>query len=61
MAWIRQMTDRGLLEREGEYGVLKITPGGWDVTRGRSDAVLHEAVRKVPKSKPRRRDCGSGY
>lgn len=32
--WIDQLTSQGFLQRTGEYGVLEVTPAGWEVLRG---------------------------
>ncbi|HRX87758.1 MAG TPA: ATP-dependent DNA helicase RecQ, partial [Phycisphaerae bacterium] len=47
-AWIDQLADQGLLRREGEYNILKITPAGWRVLRSETDARL------MPVKQPKR-------
>jgi ATP-dependent DNA helicase RecQ len=44
--WIRQMEDRGLVRREGEYGVLKLTAEGARVLRGEAEAELFGGARR---------------
>ncbi len=54
MTWIDQLVDQGMLEREGEYRVLKITPAGRRVLRSEAEARLLPAGRR----KGRKRKAG---
>jgi ATP-dependent DNA helicase RecQ len=53
--WIRQMEDRGLVRREGEYGVLKLTADGARVLRGEAEAELYGGARKPAARKKKGR------
>jgi ATP-dependent DNA helicase RecQ len=43
MTWIDQLADQGLLVRDGEYRVLKITHAGWQTLRSQAEARLTRA------------------
>jgi ATP-dependent DNA helicase RecQ len=64
MAWIDQLVGQGLLERVGEYRVLKITRAGWRVLRDETEARLLEpgppvtGRRKRSRSKAGQRSGG---
>ena len=55
MTWMDQLADQGLLEREGEYRVLKVTHQGWAVLKGESEARLLDVSGKPRKSKTARK------
>jgi ATP-dependent DNA helicase RecQ len=40
--WMDQLADQDLLARVGEYGVLNVTPKGWQVLQGQATAVLRD-------------------
>jgi ATP-dependent DNA helicase RecQ len=44
MAWTDQLVDQGLLEREGEFRVIKVTPAGWRILRSQAEARLLPVV-----------------
>ena len=48
--WISQLVMQSLLERSGDYNVLKITEEGWKVLRGQTPARLHRSA-QVDKKK----------
>src|SRR5688572_25355505 len=50
-AWLRQLIDQDVLRPEGEYGVLKITPHGFQVLEGRAQAAVYEGP--TPKKSKR--------
>jgi ATP-dependent DNA helicase RecQ len=54
MSWIDQMIDQGLVRREGEYNVLKISETGVAVMRGQAEAKLYAGAppKKGKKKKP---------
>lgn len=51
MTWIDQLSDQGMLDREGEYPILKIALAGWQVLRSQAEAKL---VRVASGREPRR-------
>ena len=53
MAWLDQLVDQGLLEREGEYRVLTITSAGWSVLRSQREAALYDVGPAAEGNKPR--------
>jgi ATP-dependent DNA helicase RecQ len=44
--WIEQLTVQGFLQRSGEYGVLGVTPKGWELLRSQREPLLMRAVRR---------------
>ncbi|MCB9851350.1 MAG: ATP-dependent DNA helicase RecQ [Phycisphaerales bacterium] len=54
-AWIDQLTGQSLLEREGEYRILKITRKGWQVLRSEEEAKLIEPATSATTKKPKNR------
>ncbi len=55
MAWIDQLVDQELLEREGDYRVLRATAEGWSVMRGEAEAKLYDVARTKRSKKRSRR------
>lgn len=55
MAWIDQLIDQNLLEREPQYRVLSITQAGWEVLRSNAEARLTRVEPKRRKSQRRSR------
>jgi ATP-dependent DNA helicase RecQ len=45
MGWMDQMADQGLVAKEGEYGILKVTGKGWEVLRSGAEVTLAAAPR----------------
>ena len=54
MQWIDQLVDQGLLDREGEFRTLTVTPEGWQVLRSETDAQLYQVAEPAPTNKRRR-------
>ena len=54
MAWMDQLVDQGVLARDGEYRVLKVTAKGWQVLRSQAEAILSEMGRRRPQKKRKR-------
>lgn len=52
--WIEQLAGAGLLRREGEYGVLRLTADGARVLRGEADAALYGDAPAPAKKKSKR-------
>jgi len=54
MKWMHQLVDQGLLKRDGEYRILKVTPKGWQVLRSQAQAILSDPRRRESKDKRER-------
>jgi ATP-dependent DNA helicase RecQ len=54
--WMHQLADQGLLRKEGEYGVFKMTPDGWKVLQSQAEACLSDVSQGRPKKHRKRRD-----
>jgi len=55
MAWIDQLVDQQMLEREPQYRVLSITETGWQVLRSKTEARLLPTTPKRSQSRSRKR------
>jgi ATP-dependent DNA helicase RecQ len=53
--WMDQLVDQEMLRRNGQYEVLTVTPKGWQVLRGKSEAILHDPGDDRPSRKSRQR------
>jgi ATP-dependent DNA helicase RecQ len=56
MMWMYQLADQGLVRKEGEYRVLKVTPEGWKVLKSQAEARLADPSRRGTGKGRRRRD-----
>jgi ATP-dependent DNA helicase RecQ len=59
MAWVDQLIKQGLLRRDGEYRVLKVTPQGWKVLKSQAEARLADIGRRSSRKGRRQRDRAS--
>ena len=56
LLWMDELVDQGFLRREGEYGVLKLTPLAWKHASGEARAVLHAVAAPAKrKRKPKKK------
>jgi ATP-dependent DNA helicase RecQ len=35
--WVEQLIGQGFLKKDGEYNIVKVTPEGWDLLKGKGD------------------------
>jgi ATP-dependent DNA helicase RecQ len=54
MGFLMQLVDQGILEKEPEYGVLKLTQKGGRVLRGQEGAVLLGAPAETPRKRKKK-------
>jgi ATP-dependent DNA helicase RecQ len=54
-AWIDQLVDAGLMRRDGEYRVLKVTSQGWQVLRSETEAALFDLPERATRKRSRRK------
>jgi len=47
--WIEQLAGQGYVEKDGEYNVLKVTEGGWEVLKGQKTPRLLKPSQKAAK------------
>jgi ATP-dependent DNA helicase RecQ len=52
-AWIDQLTHQAFLEKYGDYNVLRLTQGGWQVLRGEVTPQLLAPAKQKSKREPR--------
>lgn len=57
-AWIDQLVEQGLMRRDGEYRVLKVTARGWQVLRSQAEAMLYDVSGQFARKKRSRRRTG---
>jgi ATP-dependent DNA helicase RecQ len=57
--WLWQLVDQGILEKEPEYGVLKITQKGGRVMRGQEGAVLMGAPATASRKRKKKAESKS--
>ena len=57
LAWVDQLVEQGLMRRDGDYRVLKVTPQGWQVLRSQAEAVLYDVSAQFAKKKRSRRQA----
>ncbi len=51
--WMHQLAQQGLLRKEGEYGIFRMTPEGWKVLQSQAEARLSNV--SLGRSRRRRR------